>query len=919
MAVLKDGTSADHIKRRIDVLINTKLHVPPLKGRMLHRKHLIDRLSSGKDSRLFVVSGPAGSGKTSLICQWIHQENLRVAWYSLDEVDNDSDLFFRYLLTALGRLDSKLASEMAPWLHGHKRLSGPETIPYLIEHVSQIHKNMHLVLDDYHLITSQEIHKALSYFFEHMNPEMHVVISTRREIPFSHSRLKMRGQMMEISAEDLKFSYKETERFFTEVLRVKMSAGQVQELTKHMEGWVGGLQLFGLATKGKKIITSIGSILDKACEEAVDYLINEVIDIQPEKVKTFLQATALLDRFNAEVCREVTELPDATEMLDQVFRKNLFLNSLDSEGKWYRYHHLFSKALRKKSYMSSTDMYKRIYRKAALWFARNGYLEDAFRNAFASDDIEFAADMLEDYLMVLYERYAISSFIRWLSKLPREIFKQRTLLRLYECRFKVESVQLSDVTATVTDIECHRLETLARYEGAKRKRCEDLLVLFKHILHYWTDVPTINIKEVEEVLSEISPENEDLSAIIRTISRSSHMYRGDMRLASEALREASAAVFSCRSPLAKMIWGRTMAAAERFQGHLRQSEVVLKEAFPFLERSNLSAGPLEFMLYLPMAWISYMRNNLAKAAEYTTAVLKYVEQTRFVYEISDGNYLLALIHLARGEADKVEPCVLRMRWAMREVGRPSLLALTYAYCARLSIAQGDLGAAEQWAVGRGLSMDEPFSFHFVAECLAQAEVFYGQGRYDEVVRMLDTLHTRCMEHNMMEAVLEIDLLTAAALYKLKDLLQARTIMERALSFSETEGYVRPFVDQARIISPILLDVAKMGSRDRRSSYVTTIIKACSISKYSATMSSCPGRKRIGVLTPREKEILELMAVGLRDKEIAETAFVSLYTVKTHAKNIFQKLDVKTRVQAIQRAKDLKILQIKSRKYHEKSL
>lgn len=582
---------------------------------MLLRKHLIDRLSAGIDLPLVVVSGPAGSGKTSLVCQWIMQENLRVAWYSLDEADNDSDLFFRYLLTALGRIDADLALKVDPWLQGQKRLSGGEIVPLVVQCLASVSRDLYLVLDDYHLITSREIHSALLRLLERIHAKMHVVIISRSALPFSLSRLRLRGQMVEIGSKDMKFSYNETGRLFRDIFRVKLSAGQIQEVMRQMEGWVGGFQLFGLATKGKHAVKSLSDILDKACEKGSDYLIDEVINAQPERVQAFLRATAPLDRFNVDVCREVTGFSDASEVLDQVFRGNLFLNSLDNEGEWYRYHHLFSVAVRKRSLAYSPDAYRDICRTAALWFARNGHLEDAFRHAFASEDMEFAADLLEDYLMVLYERYEIPAFRRWLSKLPRPIFTKRALLRLYDCRFKVESVQLSEVTATLGDIESRKEEYLGRYAGTKRRRCDDLLVLYGRVLNCWTDAVSFSNEDIERVLERTSPNDADLCAYIRTSSRVNLIFGGNMRAAGEDLQALSMSIFSGSSPLAKILWFKMMATVERYRGHLRRSETTLKEAFLLLETNSAPAGYLKFMLYLPMAWVFYMRNDLAHAGE----------------------------------------------------------------------------------------------------------------------------------------------------------------------------------------------------------------------------------------------------------------------------------------------------------------
>ncbi len=886
------------------MLIGTKLIVPPIKSKVVARPRLINHLSEGKESRLIVISGMAGCGKTSLVCEWARHDDLPVVWYSLDENDNDIDLFLRYLLTALCNVDKVLAAVAKTFLQEQTRLSGTETIPLLVKHLIDVPHDVYIVFDDYHVISLEEIHQALKHLLDYAPPNLHIVLVSRYSVPFSLSHFRVHGQVVEISASDMKFTEKETEQFFREILHVTLSLGQIQELARRMEGWVGGLQLFGLAAKKKKIVSDLTGLLSKTYDGIADYLIDEVISSQPEKMQIFLQATALLSRFNADLAREVTGLSDARQMLDQAIRKNLFLNVLDREKKWYRYHNLFAKAMREKHVSSLVGGKKEVYRIAARWCAQNGYLEDAFRHAFSSDDFEFAASMLEDYLMVLYDRYEIASFRRWLSKVPYRILTQHPLLRLYECRFRLESVRLAEAVAIVADIESRKQETFKRYEQAKRKRCKDLLLLSRHILRYWTDVTNINVEEVEEILNHMSPEDKGFSAIVRVMSLSSHIHRGNMRLAGEALRDVSSAVFSSGNLLAKMIWFQTVAKTEMFQGRLSQAEAVVREGFLFLDRSNLSGSPLRPMLHLAMAWICYMRNDLARAMEYALTTLKYAEQTRFVYEINDGNYLLALIYLAGGETEKAEQCARRMQWAAREIGQPSFLALTDAYVAYIFLAKGDLKWAQRWAEQRGLVMDESFSFHFVVECTVQGELFCHQGRYEEAVHMLQVLRSRCMEHNMLEMTLYIDILSVAALYGLGEHLRAKIVLELAISFSESEGYLRPFIDHAEAISPVLTEIA---STSHKSSYAVTIAKACAISRGGAAMTGRQRKSGVEEITPREKEILELMAAGLRNKEIADTLFVSPLTIKTHSKNLFRKLAAKTRIQAIQRAKDLKIL------------
>jgi LuxR family transcriptional regulator, maltose regulon positive regulatory protein len=889
-------------------LISTKLHSPPLKPGMLSRSHLLDRLTEGKDHPLTVISSTAGSGKTSLISQWIEKEKLGAAWYSIDEVDNESDTFFRYFLAALSSADQELSATAHLRLTTQERLEAEDIFPLIIDHFATFRKDTYLVLDDYHLITSDEIHDGLSYFLDHAPPGIHVIIITRYDVPFSISRFRLRNQITEICTADMNLSVEETARFFSETMGIDLPIDQVHELARYTEGWIGGLQFLGLTLHTDSALKGLNLLANKASRESVaGYLIEEVVNAQAENIRSFLYTTAFLDRFSADLCREVTGQPDVQGILAYVRHHNLFLIPLDADRIWYRYHQIFTEALRDLVKTTTPDTAKEVHRKAALWFARNHYLEDAFQHAFAAEDFEFAADLMEDYWALFYDRYNITFYLRWIAKLPHETLMRRPLLRLHECSVNIESVQLSDIEAVLEDIEGHKTQALEQYQGVKRTLCRDMLAYLKCVLPYYRDQARTNTHQIDQMMHKSSPGDKFLSGITKVTMARCHVLQGNLITAAETLKDASKEVLSSENTYVRMLWTKVMSDVERWQGHLHRAEAVLGKSLQFMEQKGLFDSPMQFMYYLPMAWLFYYRNNLEKALEYGLLALHNAELGKATAFVVETNIVLSFIYAALDDAENADRCAQRLHEVSRSTGNPNTIMSVNACVVYPHVARANLGWLEQRLGRRNSDSDLPFSFTLIHDKLARICLLHRQGRYKEAAHELRLFRNFCVDRNMMFAVMDIDLMNSANLYALGDYDQAEAVMDQALAFSETEWYIRPFATYAPLISSILLKTAKFLSGSRESSHLTTIFQVCGLDSQSTSTHKGSQVDHSGVLTRRESEILKLMAAGYRNGEIAEKIFVSLDTVKAHAKHIFEKLGAKTRVQAVRQAEELHLL------------
>lgn len=892
-----------HIQKT-DELIHTKLNMPPL-TRLVFRRRLVDCLADAGNRRLAIVYGPAGSGKTSLVRQWLERVNPIVAWYSLDEADNDYDLFFRYFINCLSITNPDLKPHLDVILQERAMLSYQTIISRLIRILIKPDQHIFIVLDDYHYITNIEIHELIYNLISHIGPNAHFVIISRRNIPFSLTHFKVRDQLVEVSAENLKFSEKETRQFFDQILSIPISMEEIRQLSQYMEGWIGGIQLFGLLIRGHQGKQSFKRALMKARRQSTNYLMDQVIDHLPEPVAQFIFSTALLDRFNTELAKQVVEMKDIAGLVEYVSDNNLFLMPLDKHGQWFRYQHLLSEAVRERVRKSDPEHWHKINCNASLWFAKNGYFEDAFRHAFASQDMEFTADLLEAYLLSIYNRCEYASGARWLAKLPHEIFTQRPLLRLHAVGQEIESFRFTDIDAILKDIEARKASAFDQYQGRKRRLCSDLFTYFSCVMtYYYKDPLNADLDRMDAHSSSISEENKILSAYIKIHKALSYMLKAEPLPAGQALKDASTIVLSSDILWPRMIWSRTMATVERMQGRLLRSEVLLQEAMQFLSERNLSNRPLKYMLYLPMGWNFYCRNDLDQAFAYTDAALKYAEKVKFSRDIIECSLLLALIFQARGQLDALEACKRKMVKIANQIDTPYISVEPELWIARLAMFQGDILGGQYWSNQRRLTIDDDFSNRFINECLAQAELFHHLKRYQDVVHLLEKLRRRCVDRNMLEKVLEIDLLYGAALYATDEQDRALTLVKDALAFAATEAYIRPFVNYAKILQPVLSRIKAMKPTH---AHLNAIWPACGLGGRKTDPVKSAASESVAELTQRETEILQLMALGYQYKEIAQKAFISTETVKTHAKHIYEKLKVNSKLQAVRKGRELGLL------------
>jgi LuxR family maltose regulon positive regulatory protein len=383
-------------------LLTTKFYIPPTRPELVARPRLIDRLNAGLGQnggftrKLTLISAPAGFGKTTLLSEWVGHCDQPVAWVSLDEGDNEPVRFLAYFIAALQTIDLSIGETALAVLQSPQPPPFEAILPSLINDIATIPEDFALVLDDYHLIDDQPIHKAMTFFLDHQPPNMHLVIAARSD-PFLHlSRLRARGQMTEIRTNDLRFTLQEVATFLNQVMGLGLSGDDVAALESRTEGWIAGLQLAALSMQGQDDTASFIAAFTGDDRFIVDYLVDEVLAQRPKGTQDFLLQTSILDRMTGPLCDAVTGQKNGQAVLEQLEQANLFIVPLDSRRQWYRYHHLFADLLRHRLRATQPEVIPELYLRASAWYEVQGQMEEAIQYALAVKDLERAARLLEN-------------------------------------------------------------------------------------------------------------------------------------------------------------------------------------------------------------------------------------------------------------------------------------------------------------------------------------------------------------------------------------------------------------------------------------------------------------------------------------------------------------------------------------------
>jgi LuxR family maltose regulon positive regulatory protein len=886
------------------VLLRTKLSVPPLSPRAIPIVRLIERLREGTLGRVTLVSAPAGFGKTTVVCQWIREDHLPVAWYSLDQTDNEPSVFYRYLLTSLQYLDPALKDAFDPLLQGHS-IVGQETVAHVINHISQLAGRLYLVLDDFHEIQTPSLHSDLAYLLRHCPSQLHLTVMSRETLPFPISRLRAAREITELGLEDLQLSLDETAEFFRTALRLSLPMTQIRELHSLTEGWLVGLQVIGYSLERGSSPRRITASEVLQHKDMLDYLFEEVLSTQPAEAREFLLKTALLKQLNSDLCSHMTAKSSSCAKLEELQQKNLFIIPMDSRLQWYRYHPLFAQMLQRRLQESGEYSIPELHKRASGWYAVHGYLDEAFQHALASEDLDFVADLVERKFMTLIDNYEWAVARRWLETLPEKAFEQRYLLRLYHALVIFLQEELSDITNIISELEQSAHEMKPRYSVEDEKHAEDLLLALKLNCYYYRE-PAEVVAAAERALETISHRNIMARWLVQSVLSTAHIERGDLRPAMDVVRSGLKAYGHAdprESNYVKVHLLNRQARLEFLLGNLRVAQGLLDDALEYAQSEDPPLRSAMAMFNITSAQISYARNQLERALEHAERCVEYAKPVSDVGYLLLGLKLQAFINESFGHGGMARSIMHEALGIARQTQSAVRTASTELAAVQLAMMQSDLEAVGAWVSDRQLSLGEPFSRNFEKECVLTASYEMATKRYQDALDLLTGLRPEVERRQRATSLVTIDTLIAAALHSLGRHDEALITLESCLEFAGPEGYVRPFVESAGYLADMLESLGKSPKGVMRI-HALELLKACrlELSKGLGTRPMMIGGDE--ALSPREIEVLRLVFAGLSNKEIAARSFISPNTVKTHIRNIYTKLGVATREQAILKARQL---------------
>jgi len=925
-------------------IIKTKLFIPQVRHERVSRPRIIDILNQAVLYPLTLVSALPGSGKTTALAEWARQVVIPAAWYAIDEGDNDHNRFWFYFISALQTAAPGTGRAMLDVIHSPEPLSVENQLAYLVNDLAETGSDIVLILDDYHLVKAREIHRAIAFFLEHSPPQMHLVISTRADPNLPLSRLRARNSVLELRTGQLRFTLSEASTYLNQEMRLDLSANNLEILLERTEGWIAGLQMAALSLKGQTNDTAFLQAFSGSNRYILDYLVEEVLDQQPENIQAFLLKTCILDRMCAELCGELAvdsfqftaggEFPqdraECQRLLDYLERGNLFLVPLDDERRWYRYHHIFAELLRARlAHSPYGPAKKHLHGRAASWYENKGLFEEAIHHRLAARDYSEAASLVELVAESAWLNGQYTSVLAWIKALPEELVHNRPWLCIWNAWALTQMGMVQAISQWIEAAEQCAGKINASADAAASVDAmalvNEIAALKAFAVSFSQDYDRA-IRLAEAVLKDPPLKHKKAAQFFRCniLHVLSSMYYATGRL-PEAEETCQATIDLAREigfPIRYFHAANKLFLIYMIMGRLSRSGRLIEESLSILQEQGFRNYFAAIQLQFRKIELFYEWNRLEEMQQMVELIQKQEMPVEVPYLYADFYNIQALDLMTKQDNLGAQAALDKARdLAQKTYIWEGLTWRTETLQVRLWLKRSDIRQAAAWAAEQTLDLSVIIPFPSESRAIARARILLAQDACQEAISILNRLSGQAEASGLSGSLIGIRTLKAIALLKTDELEQAAAELEGALVLAEPEGYIRAFLDEGQPVHTLLAHIASQAHSPHKK-YAAYLLAEFqkeekipgsktpdnrSHMKNAPSLPSVSSAPLIEPLSRRELEVLHCMAEGLSNKETARRLVIETSTVKRHINTIFAKLGVSNRVQAINKAKEYGVL------------
>lgn len=924
-------------------VLATKLYIPPTNPVFVPRPRLNKLLDEGLERKLTLISAPPGYGKTTLLSAWIAGWRIRVVpqrlpqfcWLSLDAGDNDLSRFLAYLIAAIQTVSPSTGQSALSILQRHKPPEVEAIISALLNDLIASQGKTILVLDDFSMIQDDAVHHLLADFIERMPPQINLVIATRVDPILPLARLRVCSQLSEVRAEDLRFSLAEASDLLKTSMCLELTETDIESLVRRTEGWVAGLQMAGLSLQSQADAAAFISSFTGSNRYIFDYLVEEVLARQPPDIREFLLITSVLDHLSAPLCEAVLSGPPVTpavgqrsaaEILGYLERANLFVIPLDSERRWYRYHHLFSDLLRLSLQQVWGDHIPALHLRASQWYEKQGVVTEAIQHALAGDDVARVARLVAGNVLALVEHGELSVLLRQLQGLP----EQESHCTPWLCIARAWAMAYAGQTMAVEPLLRGVENDLSEQEPTLSIQALSGHIAAIRAYAEWIQGNFDGAIELAQRADGLLLEDEPVArALNLTTLGTSLMYSGKLRQTARVLAQAVRLSQDAAETHVTLLAGASLAYVQLLLGELHQAYQVCQDllelAMQYARRSGLlmpAAGgisTIQSAIYLEWndlpAALSTARQGLILAQQWgqvDNLAVAYMYLSRVLR--AQGDTVAALEAMA--QSGQVAGHV--SLWFHDQVGSAQ---------AELCLALGELEQTAEWSLERRLNPDDELVYAQEGDYRLLAWLLIKQGRAEHALPLLEKVLGVLQPAEAVRAMISTYILQALAWHALNQPDRALTALDQAITLAEPGGFVRIFVDRGEIIQSLLGELMtepRLPKQPRKKKYLGRVAAAFPDAvpdealpgTAETQVTSQPGPTNVAAtgqeamataISEREMEVLRYLAGYLSVPEIASMLYVSPHTIRSHVKSIYGKLNAHNRSQAVQRARELGLL------------